>query len=224
MGGDSLRTSTSLPKQYITIANKEVFLYSFEIFLKNEKIDKIILVSNQEYVDFVRLKISKYQTKKEIFVISGGSCRQDSSFLALDFIKKHESDTSSINVIIHDSARPLLTTKVLDGVLEALVQYKAVTAYLPINDSICEMEKDENIKKYLSRNETKLIQTPQGFNFDILYKAHECAIDNKVTNASDDTILVSNIGYKIHLSLGDAFNFKITNYDDLIILERLIKG
>ena len=99
LGGDSLRTSTSLPKQYIIIGDKEVFLYSFERFLNNKKIDKILLVSNADYVDFVKLKTLTYKTNKEIVVIKGGITRQDSSFLALNYIKEHVKPFSSLLIV-----------------------------------------------------------------------------------------------------------------------------
>ena len=99
LGGDSLRTSTSLPKQYIVIGDKEVFLYPFELFLKNPNINKILLVVSREYVDFVKIKISQYKTDKEISVIEGGTTRQDSSFLALRFIKNNEQDLSNTDAV-----------------------------------------------------------------------------------------------------------------------------
>ena len=224
LGGDSLRTSTSLPKQYFIIAGKEVFLYSFECFLKNPNVSKILLVTNEEYIDFVKGNILNYKTTKEIKVIKGGFNRQDSSFLALDYIKKHEDDTSFINVIIHDAARPLLTTKVLDSIIDKLKISKAVTAYYPIYDSICTSKDLKTIDGYRTRTETFSIQTPQGFNFNLLYNAHLSAINQKWPNINDDSVLVKKSGHEVDLVLGDRLNFKITTIDDLFIVKRIIEG
>ena len=224
LGGDSLRTSTSLPKQYFVIADKEVFLYSFEIFLKNPGISKILLVTNEEYLDFVKNKILAYKTTKEINVINGGFNRQDSSFLALDYIKKHEEDTSLINVIIHDAARPLLTTKVLDSVINKLKTSEAVTTYYPIFDSICTSKDLKIIDGYRTRTETFSIQTPQGFNFNLLYDSHLSAINEKWPNINDDSVLVKKNGHDVNLVLGDRLNFKITTIDDLFMVKRIIEG
>ena len=224
LGGDSLRTSTSLPKQYFVIADKEVFLYSFEIFFKNPSISKILLVTNEEYLDFVKTKILNYKTTKEINVVKGGFNRQDSSFLALDYIKKHEEDTSFINVIIHDAARPLLTTKVLDSVIDKLKTCEAVTTYYPIYDSICTSKDLKTIDGYRTRTETFSIQTPQGFNFNLLYGAHLSAINEKWPNINDDSVLVKKSGHEVNLVLGDRLNFKITTIDDLFMIKRIIEG
>ena len=224
LSGDSLRTSTSVPKQYFIIADKEVFLYPFEIFLKNPNIQKILLVANADYVDYVKNKLTKYQTKKEINVIKGGFNRQESSFLALDYIKKHEEDVSYINVIIHDAARPLLTTKTLNDVINALETKEAVTTYYPIYDSICTSEDLKVIDGYRTRTKTFSIQTPQAFRFNLIYKAHLTAIDEKWANINDDSVLVKKNGHDVNLVLGDALNFKITTIDDLYIIKKIIEG
>lgn len=224
LSGDSLRTSTSLPKQYFVIAGKEVFLYSFEIFLKNPNISKILLVANVEYLDFVKSKILKYETSKEIHIIKGGFNRQESSFLALDCIKKHEQDTSFINVIIHDAARPLVTTKILDSVIEKLNTCDAITTYYPIYDSICTSKDLKVIDGYRTRTETFSIQTPQAFKFDLLYESHLSAINEKWPNINDDSVLVKKSGHEVNLVLGDRLNFKITTIDDLFMVKRIIEG
>ncbi|MFA6667443.1 MAG: IspD/TarI family cytidylyltransferase [Bacilli bacterium] len=224
LGGDSLRTSTSLPKQFFVINGKEVFLYSFELFLKNPNINKIILVSNQDYVDYVKIKVSTYKTEKEIDVIKGGFNRQESSFLALNYIKMHESDTKNLRVIIHDSARPLLTTKVLNDIVSSLDKMDAVTTYYPIYDSLCTSNDMKTIDGYRARTETFSIQTPQGFKFDLIYKAHLSAINKKITNINDDSVLVKKINHSVGLVLGDPMNFKITTFEDLYIVKKIIEG
>jgi D-ribitol-5-phosphate cytidylyltransferase len=224
LGGDSLRTSTSLPKQYIVIGDKEVFLYPFELFLKNPNINKILLVVSREYVDFVEIKISQYKTDKEISVIEGGTTRQDSSFLALRFIKNNEQDLNNINIIIHDAARPLLTTKVLNNVINALTNNGAVTTYFPISDSLLSSQDQEYVDDYPSRKTIYAIQTPQAFRFNLIYQAHEEALNKKYENITDDSMLVKKLNKPVKMVLGDSFNFKITTYDDLMMLRKIIEG
>jgi len=224
LGGDSLRTSTSLPKQYIVIGQKEVFLYPFELFLKNSQIDKIILVTNKDYVDFVRLKLVNYKTKKEIFVVEGGTSRQDSSYLALRFIKDNEKDTKDINVIIHDAARPLLTTKVLNAVINELKNSDAITTFIPSYDSLLISHNGETVDEYKPRNSLYRIQTPQAFNFDLVLQAHEEALLKKYNDITDDSILVKKMNHSIKMVMGDPFNFKITTFDDLMLLRKIIEG
>ena len=224
LGGDSLRTSTSLPKQYIVIGQKEVFLYPFELFLKNSQIDKIILVTNKDYVDFVRLRLVNYKIKKEIFVVEGGTSRQDSSYLALRFIKDNEKDTKDINVIIHDAARPLLTTKVLNAVINELKNSEAITTFIPSYDSLLISQNGETVDEYKPRNSLYRIQTPQAFKFDLVLQAHEEALLKKYNDITDDSVLVKRMNHSIKMVMGDPFNFKITTFDDLILLRKIIEG
>jgi len=224
LGGDSLRTSTSLPKQYIVIGQKEVFLYPFELFLKNSQIDKIILVTNKDYVDFVRLRLVNYKAKKEIFIVEGGTSRQDSSYLALRFIKDNEKDTKDINVIIHDAARPLLTTKILNAVINELKNSDAITTFIPSFDSLLVSQNGETVDEYRPRNSLYRIQTPQAFKFDLILQAHEEALLKKYNDITDDSILVKKMNHSIKMVMGDPFNFKITTFDDLILLRKIIEG
>lgn len=222
LGGDSLRTSTYIPKQYFVIKGKEIFLYSFEIFLKHPNIDKILLVVNETYQDYVRLKVLNYHPKKEINVISGGYNRQDSSFLALNYIKNHEKNLSSIKVFIHDASRPLLTTKVLNDVILESKNCEALTTYFPIYDSICTSKDSKTIDGYRVRSETFSIQTPQAFDFNLIYKAHLKAINEKWDNINDDSVLVKKYGRDVKLVLGDKLNFKITTIDDIFLVAKII--
>lgn len=223
LGGDSLRTSTTIPKQYIIVNGKEIFLYSLETFIKNENIDKILLVVSSLYLDLVKIKIIPYKKNKSIKVIKGGSTRQESSFLALRYIKEKENNLENLNVIIHDSARPLLTTDLLDRIIAGVQEKKAVTSYIPLYNSLCTSKDQEKIEGYTSRDETFALQTPQAFSFDLIYKAHEEAINNHYLNINDDSILVKKLNKEVYLILGDALNFKITTFDDLKIFKRIVE-
>ncbi|MFA6755691.1 MAG: 2-C-methyl-D-erythritol 4-phosphate cytidylyltransferase [Bacilli bacterium] len=221
MGGSSLRTQTSIPKQYIKVANKEVFLYSFEIINKNPSIDEIYVVLNEEHKDYTKVKINEYKSIKKIFYVKPGSTRQESVFNALELIKKNNIDTSKANVIIHDSSRPMLTTKLLNDAILSLEKSPANTASIPISDSICTTFENSKIDKYLDRNKVFIIQTPQSFSFNILFEAHKKAILEHIS-FTDDASMVKYLGYDVNLFPGDKLNFKITTYDDLMLFKRLI--
>ena len=58
LGGNGNRLKSELPKQFIKINEKEVFLYSYEIFLNHPDVDKIILVTLKEFIPFVKEKVN----------------------------------------------------------------------------------------------------------------------------------------------------------------------
>ena len=70
----------------------------------------------------------------------------------------------------------------------------------------------------------QVLQTPQAFKFDIIYKAHQKARENKELTYTDDTSLLLATGAKIKLVEGSIFNFKITVKDDLTLFEKLVEG
>ena len=71
------------------------------------------------------------------------------------------------------------------------------------------------------RSNTWIIHTPQCFQRSILVEAHEkCVNDESIT---DDCMLLEKLGYKIKLIEGDYTNIKLTNYDDLKIIEQYLR-
>ena len=112
--------------------------------------------------------------------------------------------------------------EILD-LLNALNSYKAASIATPLFDSLCK-EKNGIIDKSIKRENLMKLQTPQGFKFDIIYKAHQKAQESENFSYTDDTSLLMANGVKIKLVDGSIFNFKITTKDDLILFERLLEG
>ena len=106
-------------------------------------------------------------------------------------------------------------------ILEASKEYGNVSTYVSTYDSIASINGDY-IEKYLNRDEIISIQTPQIFNFTDIYNAHiKARKENKIY--TDDASLLVNDKKKIKLIKGDRFNFKITTFDDLMILKSILE-
>ena len=79
-------------------------------------------------------------------------------------------------------------------------------------------------RKYNYREKIVKLQTPQAFKFDIIYTAHETERKNGNFSFTDDTSLLVSKGFKIKLVESSILNFKVTNFDDLFILKRILEG
>ena len=80
------------------------------------------------------------------------------------------------------------------------------------------------INNSLNREKIVKLQTPQAFKFDIIYTAHETERKNGNLSFTDDTSLLVSKGFKIKLVESSILNFKVTNFDDLFILKRILEG
>ena len=94
---------------------------------------------------------------------------------------------------------------------------------IPASDTIIRSVDKEQIKEIQNRSELFQGQTPQTFKFSIIKNAHEYAKNHRDTDTTDDCKLVLKTGISVYLVEGSKLNFKITTFDDLMILKALLK-
>ena len=207
-GGYGKRLGGKDPKQFIKIGNSNIIEY-FLSHLKRSLFDIIIISTKPNYKKkYLRFIQKKFIQHKIIFSISGQT-RQLSSRNALILLKKYNPK----NVLIHDAARPLLSNTLIKKIIKTLDKNNSCIPYISNNDFM----KLKN-GKIINNDEIINIQTPQGFNFKKIYKAH---ISTKIINAKDDSSIFENKGEKLKMIRGDLINLKITNKNDLIFFNKV---
>jgi len=216
-GGSSKRMGKNLPKQFLEVAGKPLIVHALEKFSRKKSINGIIVVSLEKYLDRSIQIIADNKVDKVIDVIPGGATRQESSYIG---IKRCPDDTQF--VLIHDSARPFVDNKIIDDVLRAAVKYGAAAPAMEISDTVI-FEKDGFVDKIPPRKTLKRIQTPQGFSYETICKAHEQSRENGITNATDDCGLVRNMNSPVRIVEGDPANIKITDRYDIETAEKATK-
>ncbi len=194
--GKGKRFKSKIPKQFVNYINKPLFMHSVDKAIKSKLFKTIIIVSN--------LPISNFKDKS-IKVIKGGRERYQSSQKALNFIKNKKFK----NVFIHDAARPNFSMKLLKKLNNNLKTYKAVVPYIKTENST--KYKDKNKILNLDRERLLFTQTPQCFDFKLLYELSELN-KKKVT---DEASLFLNNNRKVKFIKGDVNNLKVTKRSDL---------
>jgi len=208
--GDSKRFVSSTPKPFYKINNKTLLEHSFNAFSDLIKIKKTIVVYNKKHKKYLN-KIKLKNTIK----ITGGNTRQQSTFKALNFIKK----LNCKKVLIHDVARPNPSTKIISKIINALNHNHAVIPLITVNDATKRYKK-KFVFKNIKRDNLGFSQTPQGFTFNKIFEKHK--LYNKVS-FDDDSALFTASGDKVRIIEGNAANIKITKKDDLNIWMSLKK-
>ena len=198
-------------KQFKLLNKKPLYQYSLNVFLQSDMIDEIILVVPIENKKVIKQDLRKFSQKK-IKVISGGTSRIDS-------VKKGViSSSNSELVVIHDAARPFVSNNIIYNCIDNLNDNIAICPALPCTDTIAEVKNNKAISKALNRNVLYKLQTPQAFNYKILFDCHK-KLDEQVT---DDISIIKKQGYNCKIIDGDIKNMKITYKEDFKILESLI--
>ena len=207
--GSGKRFGKNIPKQFENLNGRKIIDYSIEIFLNNKFINGVVIVSNHQWMDFL---INNYPECK---VVLGGETRQESSFLGLKACPK---DTN--HVLIHDSARPLISNQIINKIVEKLKDFDAVNLSIPTSDTVV-YSKNKLVQSIPNREEIFLSQTPQSFKYDVILEAHE---KSSLNNASDDIQLVKDLNIECYNLMGLIENLKITYPLDIKVAELIMQN
>ncbi len=210
--GQGTRMGTQTQKQFLDLGEgKPVLYYCLNCFQKSPLIDEIILVTSQNGIQFCQKEIvEKHHLDKVTKVIPGGKERRDSVCQGL------KQCTDADYVLIHDGARPFVTEKILQRVVEAVRVYKACAAGVPAKDTVKLLDQDGFVRETPDRNQTWLVQTPQAFAYSLICEAHTFLDQHPTESVTDDAVAVERSGLaKVKMVLGDYSNLKITTPEDL---------
>lgn len=209
MGGEGKRFGSAIPKQFCRLGKKRVYEYALETLLNMQIFDEILLVCHSDWIHSVAQNLPP-----TVRIISGGSTRQQSSFLGLKGFL-----TPPDIVLIHDAVRPLVSTQILQKNVELALEKGAVDTCIPSADTLVHVPDQTSIAHIPPREQYLRGQTPQTFCYDWVLRAHEKAEQEGIQNATDDCRLLLSLGFPIQVVWGEEKNLKITTEWDLKIAE-----
>jgi 2-C-methyl-D-erythritol 4-phosphate cytidylyltransferase/2-C-methyl-D-erythritol 2,4-cyclodiphosphate synthase len=198
------------PKQYRALAGRAVLRRSAEAFAARASLVQVVIGADQA---------GDYNTAMAGFdallPVGGGETRQQSVRNGLEALAKHAPDL----VLIHDAARPLVSPALIEHVIAALAQAEAAIPLLPVADTL--KRETDGSWATVPRDGLQRAQTPQGFRFEAILKAHRQFAGQDTT---DDMALAELAGLKIAAVAGEESNMKITTPEDFATAERLLGG
>ncbi len=202
--GRGSRAGEGLPKQYRNLMGKPVLRRTVESIQKAAPNAPVICVIHPDDQQLYKEAVAGLSLVELVY---GGPTRQESVYRGLIGIQHLNPDY----VLVHDAARPLMGQTVFDSVMAALKGgAKAVVPGVPVTDTL-KCAPNHMIERTVDRTDLFAVQTPQGFPFTDLLNAHKTAPKNSFT---DDAAVMEQTGEKVHISLGEAANFKITTPED----------
>lgn len=209
-GGKSSRFGQD--KISFLIEDKPLIYYTVIPFLKSNLIDEIVVVLSGENYQ----KIKKYfkNLKKIKNIVLGGKERKHSVINGLECFLNSKID----KVLIHDGARPLVKTELIDNIITKISIDKCVVPVINVNETI--KYKRKNKIKTLNRDFLFLAQTPQGFPFPKIYYLLKKYIKRKLF---DDSTVFELEGENVEFLYGDPSNIKITYSNDIVEVINYIK-
>jgi len=209
--GSGVRLGREVPKAAIEIAGVPMVTRAVQAMLAGGA-SRVVVAAPEAWTEKFAHLMGPYADRVQ--VIAGGLLRQDSVRLALDYT------TGADIILVHDAARPLVPPFVVDRVIEAVRDGSpAVIPVLPQVDSLRRIRRNWTVA--VDRSTFLRVQTPQGFEAEVLRRAHATSGDKEYT---DDATMCEAIDVPVTTVPGDGLGFKITEPMDLVLAEVIARG
>ncbi|MDR1775879.1 MAG: 2-C-methyl-D-erythritol 4-phosphate cytidylyltransferase [Actinomycetes bacterium] len=231
-GGSGTRLGHAGGKQLLPLAGRPVAAWAADALARACAIDEVVIVCDPDrLVDYTQSILSALQTDKPVTFVAGGNTRAESVVAGLYAARELGADY----VAIHDGARPLLDPADTDALVAALLDapaYAGAALAYPVTDTIKCIEPvtvaapgnrhAATVTHTADRSSYWQVQTPQLFATDTIIDAYETAAANGFSG-TDDASYVEATGGTILLIQGRRSNIKVTEPDDLLVVEPLLQ-
>ena len=224
-GGNGSRYNQRLPKQFSPLKGHPILFYTLDTFNACSQVDEILLVVPAATPDAMIADTDKVRWDKlKKPLIQGGRRRCDSCYNALKVLRDYPSHSI---VLVHDVVRPLASTSLITRSIAALGNNIAVSASLPLTDTLAETQGEE-ILNIVPRDKYHQLQTPQGFSFPLLMAAYDFFYtrdEGTEREPTDDCSIVRAYDESVPIKLvqGETANMKLTYPTDLRLLESFLE-
>lgn len=219
-GGSGNRMHQDIPKQFLTVNEKPVIIYTLEVFQRHPAVDEIAVVCIEGWEQVLWAYVRQFNLSKVTAIVKGGDSGQNSIYRGLKEIEKtHQPEDI---VLIHDAIRPMVSEEIISDCISKTVEYGSAIACIPCAEAMLVSENQQNSRKVFDRDHLKRTQTPQGFRIGNLMEIHKKALAKGITNAIASCTLMIEMGEEVYFSKGSEKNLKLTTVEDIDIFKALL--
>lgn len=219
-GGSGNRMHQDIPKQFLTVNEKPVIVYTLEAFQNHSDIDAIAVVCIEGWEQVLWAYAKQFNITKLQYIVPGGKNGQGSIRNGVMELEKH-FDGDDL-VLIHDAIRPMVSEEIISDNIRIAIKYGNAITVIPCAEAM--IQTDDGIVSVGSypRDRLKRTQTPQAFRIKDICELHRRALDAGVTNSVASCTLMIEMGEKVFFSAGSEKNIKLTTVEDLDIFKALL--
>lgn len=203
-----------IDKVMAELGGEPILRRTVRAFEECDAIREIVIVTREDLIGNVMELCSQFS--KVTAVVAGGADRPESVRNGLEMLSPKVRLAA-----IHDGARPLVTTSVIDRTVRAAHCYGAAAPGVPVKDTV-KLVDGGLVKETPERSRLQAIQTPQVFDIDLLKGALEKAKKDSAP-ITDDCSAVERLGMSVRIVEGDERNIKVTTPMDLKIAGALLE-
>ena len=219
-GGTGARMHQDIPKQFLTVNEKPVIVYTLEAFQNHPEIDDIAVVCVEGWEQMVSAYARQFNISKLKTIIPGGENGQGSIRNGIFELEKHYDKDDY--VLIHDAIRPMVSAEIISDCILKTKQYGNAITAIPCAEAMLTTSDGIESQESYPRDNLKRTQTPQGFKLSEIADLHREALQKGITNSVASCTLMIELGRKVFFSQGSEKNIKLTTVDDIDIFKALL--
>lgn len=219
-GGSGNRMGQSIPKQFLSVNERPVIVYTLEAFQKHPEIDAIAVVCIEGWQSVLQAYANQFNITKLKYIIRGGESGQDSIRNGVFELEKH-FDSDDI-VLIHDAIRPMVSAEIISDCIRVTREKGNAVAVIPCAEAMMQTENGEESVGSYPRDRLRRTQTPQGFRVGDICDLHRRALAAGITNSVASCTLKIEMGEQVFFSMGAEKNIKLTTVEDIDIFKALL--
>jgi 2-C-methyl-D-erythritol 4-phosphate cytidylyltransferase len=216
--GAGLRMGGTLPKQFLRLGTRPIIAHTLAAFDRHPEVTRIVVVTSTLHLRRVALLMMRMRLRTAWSVVVGGANRQESVWNGL-----HGFDAEPDVVLVHDAVRPLVGQDVISRTIRAVRRFGAAVVCVRVKDTVKFEGRRGFSSRTLDRGRLWAAQTPQGFSYHLMVKAHREA-GKRGFVGTDEASLMERIGIRVRIVEGDYRNIKITTPADLVAARAFLRG
>lgn len=222
-GGVGNRMGQDIPKQFMTIDNIPVIIYTMRAFQSHPLVDAICVVCLKGWEVALQAYANQFNITKLRWVFEGGDSNQHSIRNGLIGLRQAGCSDEDI-VLVHDGVRPLVSENIITENIEKCHKYGYAVTGMVCKEAIMEKEGDCVRNIAIPRERLIRTQTPHTYHLKALLDAHREADERHIENTVASCTLLSALGIDSqHLVAGSERNgLKLTQTEDVELFKALI--
>mgnify|MGYP002855042851 FL=1 len=219
-GGSGNRMKQDIPKQFLTVNERPVIVYTLEAFEKHPEIDEIAVVCVESWEHVLWAYAKQFNIEKLKYVVTGGETGQESIRNGVFELEKHHDATDI--VLIHDAIRPMVSAEIISDNIRVCMEHGNAITVIPCAEAMLRTEDGLDSTELYPRDNLKRTQTPQAFRLGDICDLHRRALEAGIMNSVASCTLKVEMGEKVYFSKGSEKNIKLTTIEDIDIFKALL--
>ncbi len=219
-GGSGARMNQDIPKQFLTVNERPVIVYTLEAFENHPAIDDIAVVCIEGWDQILWAYAKQFNITKLKYVIPGGKNGQDSIRNGVYELEKHYDKDDLC--LIHDAIRPMVSEEIISDNIRVAQEFGNAITVIPCAEAMLTTDDGKVSKESFPRDNLKRTQTPQAFKIGDICDLHREALKSGITNSIASCTLMIEMGKKVYFSAGSEKNIKLTTVEDIDIFKALL--